>query len=106
MLNLETNEELYFYSYIKDNRKPSYITFPLTKTLSQSGNNWQMEIFVNDDEEYDCGYLITTGRIDNESRIAETRITIFETDEAYEQLGDEIGFGENGFNFYQGGIVG
>lgn len=98
MLNLETNEELYFYSYIKDNRTPSYIAFPLTKSLKQSGNNWQMEIFVNDNEDYQCGYYSTVGRIENESVVNISTIPIFSTEEAYIQLEEHILFNATYYN--------
>ena len=112
--NLETNEELYFYSYITDNLQPSLINFMLTTAIEDTGNNWQIEIFVNDDETYKCGYYTTTGRIDTQTIVEPTGLSIILQEENWIDIGttplefDEgtgtisTDFDEYGYNEFMG----
>ena len=86
--NLETYEELYFYSYITDNLQASLINFMLTTAIKDTGDNWQIEIFVNDDDVYKCGYYTTTGRIDTQTIIEPTGLSIILQEENWIDIGD------------------
>lgn len=103
VLNLETYEEMYYYSYISSNLNPSTIQFLLTKSLKLTGDNWRIEIFVAHDDTYKCGYYTTDGRIDTDTIIVTETTSIFVRGEEYIQLDDEITFTDNGFN-YGGGV--
>ena len=85
--NLETNEELYYYSYISDNLQASLINFMLTTSLNPTGDNWQIEIFVNDDETYKCGYYTSTGRIDTQTDIKPIGLSVILQEENWIDAG-------------------
>ena len=99
VLNLETYEEMYYYSYISSNLNPSTIQFLLTKSLELTGDNWRIEIFVAHDDTYKCGYYTDDGRIDTDTIIVTETTSIFVRSEEYIQLDDEITFTDNGFNY-------
>ena len=101
--NLETYEELYYYSYITDNLKDSKINFRLNEAIGNSGDNWQIEIIVNDNEQYKGAYYTTTGRITTESKIIQADTTVFNDPLNYINDGSLIQFNENGFYYRLGG---
>jgi len=104
--NLETNEELYYYTFITDNLKPFDFSFDLT-TTSGDEPNWKLEIFLNNTDEDKGGYYITTGLITTSTVInTDTILPIFADGESYIEKGLDMTFANDGFYFIIGDIVG
>ena len=62
LLNKDTLEEFYFYSYLIDNITPSHDEFELVI------GNWRMEIVGKDTEEYKGAYYTTTAELTTEDK--------------------------------------
>ena len=104
--NLETNEELYYYTFITDNLKPFDFSFDLT-TTSGDEPNWKLEIFLNNTGEDKGGYYITTGLITTSTVInTDTILPIFADGESYIEKGLDMTFANDGFYFEIGNILG
>lgn len=92
LFNLETYEELYYYSYLTDVFNPQFMTFKLPKSIKPSGDNWRLDIFVNDTPTLKCGYYTTTGRVDTDTDITEPQNTIIIDENNYTHLGSDYPF--------------
>lgn len=100
--NMETNEELYYYSFINDNLKPSNISFDLT-TTNNDEPNWKLEIFLNSTDTDKCGYYTTTGLITTSTVInTDTILPIFADGNSYIENDNNMTFENGGFNFTYG----
>lgn len=62
LLNADTLEEFYFYSYLVDNITPSHDEFEL------GIGNWRMEIVGKDTENYQGAYYTTTAELTTEDK--------------------------------------
>jgi len=89
LFNLETYEELYYYSYITDVFNPQHISFNLPKSIKESGDNWRLDILTNDTNTLKSGYYTIKGRIDTDTIITEPQDTTIVDANNYIALGDD-----------------
>ena len=83
LMNTETNEEFYFYSYLIDNVTASQIQFLLTT------GDWECYIISKATEDYNGAYYVTNATIDIDSSINPPTSTIIAQAENYIDLGTD-----------------
>ena len=83
LMNTETNEEFYFYSYLIDNVTASKIQFLLTT------GDWECYIISKATENYNGAYYVTNATIDIDSSINLPTSTIIAQAENYIDLGTD-----------------
>ena len=83
LMNTETNEEFYFYSYLIDNVTASKIQFLLTT------GNWECYIITKATENYNGAYYVTNATLDIDSTINPPTSTIIAQAENYIDLGTD-----------------
>ena len=83
LLDTDTLEEFYFYSYLVDNITPSHDEFEL------GIGNWRMEIVGKDTENYKGTYLTTSANITYDTTIVPPQDNIIINSENYIDLGTD-----------------
>ena len=83
LLNTETNEEFYFYSYLIDNVTASHIQYLLAT------GTWECYIVSKATDDYNGAYYVTTATLDIDSTINPPTSTIIAQAENYINLGTD-----------------